>query len=151
MFTFQTAHKNFTSTSSSTYLRVVSFQEKKKANDFALFDQMETERMLKQNELDNLVLFPASKNYELSGESQLNRVELNNDSIPHFTDMRFEASEDSFSLEDFMLKKDLTKNLELDLSDEVKFHLKKQVEELEEIKNRLKFYVEEIELFTGKH
>lgn len=112
------------------------------------------------NENDNLIMFPASKNFLKVDrthdlvESLLNEfAHISDEDIPSYLDDRFDDVERDIeaqtyqSLEAFMNRHNVSDLIETKVEDERMECIQMKMEEIKETKKRLKFYLDEIEMF----
>ncbi len=112
------------------------------------------------NENDNLIMFPASKNFLKVDrthdlvESLLNEfAHISDEDIPSYLDDRFDDVERDIevqtyqSLEAFMNRHNVSDLIETKVEDERLECIQMKLEEIKETRKRLKFYLDEIEMF----
>lgn len=112
------------------------------------------------NENDNLIMFPASKNFLKVDrthdlvESLLNEfAHISDEDIPSYLDDRFDDVERDIevqtyqSLEAFMNRHNVSDLIETKVEDERMECIQMKLEEIKETRKRLKFYLDEIEMF----
>lgn len=112
------------------------------------------------NENDNLIMFPASKNFLKVDrthdlvESLLNEfAHISDEDIPSYLDDRFDDVERDIevqtyqSLEAFMNRHNVSDLIETKVEDERMECIQMKLEEIKETRKRIKFYLDEIEMF----